>query len=290
MQKLLTALPLALLLAFPAQGWAQDAPTVTLKQEVPKVGTKWTSKDELKMSLDIDVSMNGKKIQAMNNKSHEKKEWTIEVLAVSKTRVTKVKVSFKDVVATEKGPEGAKEEKAPFANKTYVVDKSGEKASVKDAAGKDVAAELTAAIMEELEDVFKEDRGNVKKLFPARALKLGETIKVKPEVAKEVFGDEDMKEAKLTLTLKETRVVDGVLCAVFSMNMKAGSGPKEVPQMGMEVKGELILEVATSWPRSMSMSGPMTMSGTEKQPDGSVIGFKGGGKISGTKSSVYSKK
>lgn len=290
MKKLLSFLSLAAFVALPLQSHAQDAPTITMKQVVPAVGSKWTVKDNLNIKMDIEVAMNGKTVQSMKNKSTEAKEFSVEVLAVSKTRITKVKVTFKDVTKNETGPEGEKKDSSPVSNKTFIIEKTGETAKVTDEAGKAVSDELSEAVGEEVDDVFKEDQGNVQKLLPKRALKLGETFKVKPEAAKEFFGDSNMKEAKLTLTLKETRVVDKVLCAVFSLTMKGSSGPNEVPQVGMKVTGELILEIATSWPRKMTMKGPMTMSGSEKQPDGSVVSFKGGGAISGLKTAVHSKK
>ncbi|MDF1667254.1 MAG: hypothetical protein P1V97_36250, partial [Planctomycetota bacterium] len=290
MNKLLSVLSLAAFVALPLQSHAQDIPTVTMKQTVPAVGSKWTVKDTLDIKMDIEVAMNGKTVQSMKQKSKESKEWTIEVLAVSKTQVTKIKVAFKDVVENETGPDGAQKSVSPISNKTLIVEKTDDKAKVTDEAGKAVSDEIAAAASAEVDDVFKEDQGNVQKLLPKRALKLGETFKVKPEAAKEFFGDSDMKDAKLTLTLKETRIVDKVLCAVFVIAMEGGSGPKEVPQMSMKATGELILEVATSWPRKMTMAGPMTMKGTEKQADGSVISFKGAGSIAGNKTAVHSKK
>lgn len=285
----LTLFTVATFLALPLQSQAQDVPTVTMKQAVPAVGAKWTVKDNLEMNMDIAVDLNGKTVQTLKNKSTEAKEWSVEVLAVSKTQITKIKVAFKDVVENETGPEGNQKTPSPVSNKSFIVEKTGDTAKVTDAAGKAVSAELSAAVLEEVDDLF-EDENKVQKLLPKRALKLGETFKVKPEDAKEFFGDSNMKKASLSLTLKETRVVDKVLCAVFTLAMEGNSGPNEMPQVGMKVKGELILEIGTSWIKKMTMKGPMTMTGSEKQPDGSMMTMKGGGIISGVKTATHNKK
>ena len=122
-------------------------------------------------------------------------------------------------------------------------------------------------------------------------MKIGETITIKGEEALKLFGDAQngITDATLSLTLKGAKDHEGTKCGEFAITMAMKGKPQGGPALDATLKGTMLVETATSWPRKMSVTGPLKMSGTNDSPQGK-IGFTGDGTMTMDMAAKYSKK
>jgi hypothetical protein len=294
------ALSAVLSMAFSASAQDSKLTSVRFKKVRPVVGDIRHETDSMGMKNKMKLTQNGQVLQTMNQKMGENEESIIEILALDKDDITKIKVTCRK--KEEKGDVGMgpQEKKSPITGMTFILEKKGDKVVVTDGTGKELKTQL---FVDEARTNYAKmlgaDRNKFNKVIPDRAIKIGETIDIPAKVAKKFFdNDEANKEMtveKFTLTLKSTKKLpmfvgdkNGPLVAVFDMAVKFVGEPQKGMKMTMDMKGVAVIGVNNSWPYLMDLKGPMTMTGS--QQNGEVkFDLAGSGVMAMKKTAIYSK-
>jgi hypothetical protein len=93
-----------------------------------------------------------------------------------------------------------------------------------------------------------------------RPVAVGETLELPLEAADRLFnlGERFGAVKRFELTLRDTRVIEGVMCAVFTASIEAASNDSS--QMRLQVEGPLVVQIDTCRAVRAELSGPLALS------------------------------
>ncbi|MCA9322341.1 MAG: hypothetical protein KDB53_16485 [Planctomycetes bacterium] len=271
---------------------AQEAATKAMRftWKCPQKGDALGSHETGHIALDIDVSMDGQILDQSQQTQEIENKKRSEILAAEATKVTKVKVSYDQIVHDIEGQGSLAEDAAAILGKSFVVDFSGEAPSVSNEAG-EAASEAQKKLVLERESQDGAYTGwgpDFRKILPDRPIAIGETFTVTGADAAGFLpgrdADFDPSESKLSveMTLVDTKKMLGTECGVFDVAIVMSGVTSQDDAMTVELKpkGQFLLGTSNMWVYKMTMEGPIKVSGTVQDGAISVLG-KGTAKFAG---------
>lgn len=226
-----------------------SADSITIKAAAPAVGAKWSEEKVQVMTLKINEKGG---VTELVREGTEKKQ--VEVLALTGNVVTKAKVAY-DIV--EKQTVGGKiqEMPSPVTGKTYVLDASNGKLAITTDAGAKPSADEIVAIEKDEDNFGKPDR--MQALLDGKTFKKGETVDFPADQIKGVMGDAGGRTVtKMSLTYTGNEGTDPAFDWVVAF-VQEDRGMKIVS----EATGKVVVDVASGELLSMTVEGPIEMTG-----------------------------
>lgn len=241
------------------------------KKKGPTVGTKRVSKEGMDMTNEFAVGANGQVIQTVKQKLKAKKHFVFTVLATKDETVTKLKVHVKAHSETlDQGPMGVNSKKNPLVGKTFIIEQIDDVVAVTDGDGNPVDEALVKEARKEFgKEVGKKEDTDFDDIIPDRPLKIGETLKVPPALAKKMFDAEEdgTKIEQFSIKFVAVETKNGVKLGVFEMVMNMSVKPAAALTMTVKMKGKMRLGIENSWPYEMSLKGPLVFKGSQQGMD-----------------------
>ena len=265
------------------------AQEVTFNKQNPAVGDRRTEEGTMSTDMEIKVAMGGNVLQTVKQSQGEEESFRWTVLAVDGKEVTKAKIECMKKVASGNGPMGEMKEESPLVGQTVIATLEDGEIAITDEEGNKVDGEIAAAAKEEAEGKLGKKKSDFSTLIPDRPVKIGETLELSGDKARELFaqGSEGLEDVKITLTLKEQTKHAGHDCGVFDIAVEMG-GEQQGMEIGGKLAGKLYLATATTWPVEMNLEGNMKVSGAQEQ-GGQKIDIDGSGPMKMTRKASYDK-
>jgi hypothetical protein len=207
----------------------------------------------------------------------------------------KLSVHYDEVVESQQGT-GDEEPDAkvtsPLSGKTFVLEKSAKGVAITDEDGTVVGEDIATLVREkELSRDGSLEHGfdRLALLVSESSRKIGAKIQVPEEIALEIAGsDEELKDAHMSIELREVREVDGVSCAVFLAEIKlAGTAGGDEYKTAIELQGEILIRVDGARFVSAELSGQVTIDGAISTEDTTVT-ISGEGPLKIVETASYS--
>jgi hypothetical protein len=202
----------------------------------------------------MTVTMKGQPPLALEIVDTEKKKF--EVLAVKDDVVTKAKITYDKRSKVEKSGKKEKAKASAVEGKTYTL-----------TAGDPVTVEPAG----EADDVRKEEKrfGKADKLRLAIAGKeytKGKSVELKPDDVRDMFGDSgDVEITKFVIEYVGMVGKNAKFTMVAAMKSK-----KPDQKMAMDLKGTVVVDVASAEPLEMDVTGTMKSDDGQMKIDGSM--------------------
>ncbi len=245
---------------------------VTFRQ-VFAPGDKIVFKQSVNSQSNIIATANGQVLQQMKQDQSQLQSGTMTVDEVSADgKVTKATFVFgADCAMTMDGPMGKQSQPSSVAGKTITVT---QKANSKDL---DFSAEVDQAGAVEITQMFRNDGS----MMPAKPVAVGDEWKINPDEMKNMIPPGSNAEASGSGKLLSVKTVNGRQVAEVEMKMSI-VGDMGGMKMDTRVGGKGLVDVQTSRPVDVSLSGPMTVSGQQQGPGGQAINLDVKGTMSVT--------
>ncbi|MGE3854248.1 MAG: hypothetical protein AB7K09_21120, partial [Planctomycetota bacterium] len=204
---------------------------------------------------------------------------TIEITKVGEGgHVTQVRIKYDS--HTSKRTQNGRGESRPAAHvgKTYLatVTADGKIVVTYDGAEGTPGAEEAAVIEGDAKHVVS---GGFSELLPKRPLVIGEVISPDLKKATELMGTPaEIKLVEFTLTPVTVKEINGRQCLLMTSHMKLEARPARPALVITFVQdGAQWLDMETGAQLGSEMTGPVSVTGSQKAPDGSTMEFRGEG-------------
>ncbi len=251
---------------------------VVFTKKVPAPGQVRHEVSRMEMELEIDVVQGGQVVAKMDNSNDARTDRRVTVLAVNDRAATRVKVVYLKKREIESSGKKRKQTISPLEGQTVIVTAAGDRLLVTDANGAEVAPKLAAATREDNQAVGKPNRFAA--LLPDRPLRAGELLNPPQAVIREMLGANQaelpMTVERGSFTFKGVTRTNGATHGLFDVALKIQIANKPMT-INMDLKGQLAVDVATCWPVTLEVKGPLRVSG--RQGPSQVAG-KGQARIS----------
>jgi hypothetical protein len=290
------AFTLTATLSTPADQGDSAAPSAAIRFERSawKAGDTITSEVVADGSMNVTMAVKGEVVQHFDQNSHELTHKKISVLKAGEDGLSKIAVHYDDVVEVQQatGDEDPDAQvTSPLAGKTFVLEQGSKGVTITDEDGTVVGEDIAAMVREkELARDGTLQRGvdRLALLVSESPRHVGEKIEVPEELALELAGgDEDLKDARMSLKLCEVREVDGSACAVFQSEIKlsgtAGGGEYKT---SIDLHGEILIRVEGARFVSSELSGQVTVDGAVTTEETTVT-ITGEGPLKLVENAVY---
>jgi hypothetical protein len=255
---------------------ASKSEPVKFKRVSVKPGDTITSKIDVDGSLTVAMSVKGEVVQHFDQVNKERTHKKTVVLAVGDDGPTKVSVHYDDVVDIQQGSDDPDAKTtSPIAGKTFVLEKTSKGITITDEDGTVVGDDLGALVREkELSHGESLEHGfdRIASLVAEHSRKIGEKFQVPEEIALEIAGaDEDLKDGRMSLSLRELREIDGVSCGVFAAEVRlSGTAGADEYKTSIELQGEIAIRIEGARFVSAELSGRVTVDGAVTTEDTTV--------------------
>lgn len=195
-----------------------------------------------------------------------KQRLRLTVLETNGQQATRVQITF--AAAAQSVAQAGQEAVAtplPVQGKTYIVSRLGDDLLIVDNTGHAPPPEEYAIVATATQTLGRPNP--LAKFFNGRTIAVGERLELPPDLAKELLGlGASVGDAsKFTLVFRGTQQIEGVTWAEFDTAFEAQS--RENSTLSMQMKGRMVLNVATCRAKSLTFSGPVEILETHG-PDG----------------------
>lgn len=216
-------------------------PTVFAKV-VPVAGAKRRESSELTMALSLATDGGRANVNV-----RESVKRTEEILAVTGDAVTKTKVTFDSVEATQPSVVGGK---------TFVVESKDAKLDVRDEQGKPAPADQAKEVEKHLKNLGKPDP--MLAALPTGGVLPGQKVEGVAKAIRDQLKDDGdgMVANDVVVTFKEQRGDDGVFDVALELVKDEGSS-----KMVIKVQGAAWVSTKTSSTTKMELTGPVSIGG-----------------------------
>jgi hypothetical protein len=245
---------------------------VTFRQ-VFAAGDKIVFKQSVNSQSNIIATANGQVLQQMKQDQSQLQSGTMTVDEVSADgKVTKATFVFgADCAMTMDGPMGKQSQPSSVAGKTITVT---QKANSKEL---EFNPEVDQAGAMEITQMFRNDGS----MMPAKPVAVGDEWKINADEMKNMIPPGANAEAGGSGKLLSVKTVNGRQVAEVEMKMSI-VGDMGGMKMDTRIGGKGLVDVQTSRPVDVSLSGPMTVSGQQQGPGGQAINLDVKGTMSVT--------
>jgi len=270
------------------------AEPVKFKRAAWKAGDTIRSKLDVDEKLSVSMSVKGDVVQQFDQIDRESTHKKNVLLAVDEDGPTKVAVHYGDVVAIQETA-GSNDPDAkttsPIAGKSYVVETSSKGVTITDEDGAAVTGDIAALVREKelsRDESLEHGFDRLAALVAESSRRPGRKFEVPSDLALEIAGaDEDLKDARMTLELKEVRDEDGTACGVFAVDLRVwGSADGGEYKTTVALEGELLIRIEGARFVSTSLAGTVTIDGEVSTGD-TTVSISGEGPLKITATASY---
>jgi hypothetical protein len=271
---------------------AAKSEPIQFKRAAWRSGDTITSKLDTNGTLTVAMAVKGEVVQHFDQVNHEMTRKKNTVLAAGADGPTKVSVHYDDVVEIQQGSDDPDAKTtSPIAGKTFVLEKNSKGVTITDEDGTVVGEDIAGLVREkELSRDASLERGfdRIADLVSEHTRKIGEKIEVPDELALEIAGgDEDLKDGRMNLSLRELRDVDGASCGVFAAELKlSGTAGADEYRTAISLQGEILIRIDGARFVSAELSGRVTVDGAVTTEDTTVT-ISGEGPLKIVESAAY---
>ena len=213
----------------------------------------------MKSEMEVEVSLDGEVIQRNSGGESRDAEFRVEVLELKDGRVTKVEIHTV-TLAKSKGPAAKSKDVSPLAGLTFHARLVDDEVEITDAQGEPVEQNVAGAAKALAGPMLKPKP----RLIPDRPIKIGETLNIDFDQVGaliEPSSEDDTEDFEFTLKLTGTRSLDGTECGVFEAAMSYAAGASSGVVSRQDLKGEVLVEIASGRVRSMTLGGEVEGAG-----------------------------
>lgn len=247
-----------LLLSAPTPSWAQS---VTFTQQAVQPGLDLEQRKAMTFDIAVKMTMGGGANMNADMQIAERATKRVQLLEIDDRGPTKMKVEYREVRSSQTLFGNQTEVTSPLEGQSFVLQRDGSTTTAEPAPPPDLQADVTAELGE-LDGMLSFVRSS-----EITTLSIGDSVDLTTLGQSALFGGSGPAGAKVEsgkITLKKTRIVDGRPHGVFTVQMRmSGKDPSSGMDMTMEADGEVLVDTATGWTRSMTFSGPVTMKGSQ---------------------------
>lgn len=225
-------------------------------------GDKIAFKQTVASQSNIVASANGQVMQQMKQDQSQLQSGTMTVDEVGPDgKITKATFVFSpDCGMTMDGPMGKQAQPSSVAGKTITVT---QKTNAKDL---DFSDQVDQAGAVEITQMFRNDGS----MMPAKPIEVGQEWKIDPDDLKNMIPPGANAEASGSGKVLSVKTVNGRQVAEVELGMSI-VGNMEGMKMDTRVGGKGLIDVQTSRPVDITLSGPMSVSGQQQGPNGQAI-------------------
>lgn len=196
----------------------------------------------------------------------------VEVLAVSASGPTKVKVTYQAATSTERN-DGASTPSTPkVAGKTYLVEAKGGVTRVVSDTGAAVSEEEEKLVKEDFSDLG--DTDSLQQALPELPIKVGARVaSLAQYLAKKSTKDKsgNVKVANATATLAAVRDVGGVEAGVFDITLDAVM-TRSTSVLSFKMKAQVEVRMDTGLPLSVVITAPVKVTANKSAANVQTVG------------------
>ncbi len=233
----------------------------------------------LDMVLSVDAMGEAMTFDVSNEDQHTRTMRVRETLGFDITTFT---VEYSAYSSASNTPQGATSVKGPVIGRVYLLYRPDSVKTIGADDGKPVSETEEAYLMKEFRKQDFSERMN--KVLDGRTFSVGDTLVLSHDLAMSFVSKGSENDVKdFSIRLAAVRMDGGTRLAVFAVRLVV-EGENEGMVTTLTMEGEMVVDVATCWPRTISVTGPMTMEG---QAQGMPI--TGEGTMKGTKVFSYEK-
>ncbi|MDA8592494.1 hypothetical protein N9L90_01070 [Planctomycetota bacterium] len=251
--------PYLAVLALIAPLHGQDVDAITFERAPRQVGEQFTEARFMKSEMEVEVSLGDEVIQQNSRIESRDAELRVEVLELEEGRITKLEIHTVKLVKSG-GPTAGAKDVSPLVGLTLHARLVGDGVEITDAQGKPVEQEVAGAAKALAGPLFKPKP----RLIPDRPIKIGETLNIDFDQVGaliEPSSEDDTEDFEFTLKLTGTRSLDGTECGVFEAAMSYAAGARSGVVSRHDLKGEVLVDIASGRVRSMTLGGEVEGAG-----------------------------
>lgn len=257
-----------MVLSFPGLAFSE---TVMFRYSPPEAGTVILESNNLSMNQNITIKVNGEVVQSMSIENLKLDIVRKTILEVRDGAPAKVKVHYITSNEEQNSSPGEKQKVVqPIEGKTYVIEMTDEGITVVDENGQTPNENETALVRREFNYIGKIDP--MSKFLDGKQFSVGQTVDIPGEVARSIFDDPKDEIKTFSLSLRELTEINGENCGRFDVVLELRGAPEQGMKLSMDLKGEALLGVATTWPLMMDLKGEVRMEAEEPEQDMEIFG------------------
>lgn len=268
-------------LFWPGLLFGQEVQAISLKRVPISMGQRWVVKQGAQFELDCTTLAGARVLDKRKVISSGKVSYGARALSVTGTKVSALAVDFGEMLHELETATGKARQEDPLSSKAFTVQHFGGSYYFLDDQKAVPKQDLCFSILDRVREEFEplNERHSLLGELPQRPLSMGESFPLKNELIARLFGS-PYKGKKGRMTLRGTKLVDGVACALFDLRFKAEVRYSNGVELSVTCKGTLCVEVATSRHRSVRCEGEIVIGGEGLDEAGNALQFKGTGKLS----------
>lgn len=232
--------------------------SIQIGNQVMKTGVQ-----EIKHNFNMEMQMQSKMVgkneimnqnfagqapQVFTNKLVTNKEQVVTILDADDLGAKKIKIHFR---RDEKS--GMEEYRSVVEGKTYLVEKNAGKLVVTSAEGQEVSSQEKQDVAQMSEEVL--EKNPFAEAFAGRTFAMNSQTEIPQALAQKLLKSEEEEGSprvqKFVLTLRETKVVDEVKCALFDASIFY---LLPMQTKAEEMKGKMLVGIDTGWVHSVDMA------------------------------------
>lgn len=267
----------------PAQAQGQATAKVWVKRAPYKAKQSLSIEHKIDFRFKAALYVNNKAIRKYGDKRQYQSLRSVQIQAMKQKKVQSFTVRYKTYSLKTFDPSGQEIKDDLLKGKSYTVGIKSPKGkdpvfTVLDAKGQKANAEEAELVEREEQDLVGLRSTMYARAIPDRALKFGESVKVTSRLATTLLdptGEFEMD--SMTLKLTGTKTLGKASCAVFELFAK-GHGESPIAKNTLELRGELIVEIATGQLRRLVMEGPVRVL-NDNAAQGSTMHLRGSGRF-----------
>ncbi len=240
----------------------------TFGQSLTQVGDRVSQDVHVELNLKTTILQADQLASAETTTVRRRQLRFLEVVAIDEGRMRRAHVSFpKSRLQSPENENAAEEIAQAIESKSYFVTRDGDRLLVTDAEGAIPPLEEFKLVVSSVQALGLPSP--LAKFLVGRTVQLGEQLRMPDTIAREILGHDDQLGTIRSFELKLTEliIIDGQLCAVFAATIDA-AGDENFP-VEMKVQGVVTIQTATCRTIRAELTGPLTMSATERTAQGS---------------------
>jgi hypothetical protein len=253
-----TAVTLALSLSFAP--WVASGQEVTFSQATPTLGDARVETKRVENQFELRISRGGQVLQTQAAAETEVGKTRAEVRGVDQDGLAnRVALVVEERIKTMKSQGMVQEVESPLSGESYVGQRGADGTWSVLREGEPAPEDEAALAQSELEGLRQ--AGGLGRFLVGKTVKVGEVLQLKPADAARILRLEGgVTVQRFTMTLKSTQTGPGFEVAVFEVKAVLQTSQQGI-QMEFTLAGSQTVGVETLWPVSLSLKGPIAISG-----------------------------
>ncbi len=241
------------------------------------MGDRAEQVQQFRLNLNLTIQQDGRVLEEVRGNVENVQKKQVELIGVMNGVTRRARVRFEQ--AERRSFEEGKQpniQRLPVEGKSYVAARENERLLITDEKGQVPPLAEYEIVAQSMQTLGKPNP--LSSFFHGRTVKVGQTLEMPTEMARELFGSGDSVHdvAAFALTLKRIEGSPAQRVAVFSARMQASS--RLAAGMKMEILGEFRMDPTTCRALGAKLSGPVSFT-QQAAATGPAIEMEGKGNL-----------